>query len=365
MMLADLGASVVRVDRPAGATTLVAPRLALTNRGKSSIVVDLKQAAGTEIVRTLIRSADILVEGYRPGTAERMGLGPQDCLALNPALVYGRMTGWGQDGPLSKRAGHDINYTALSGALFGIGPADQPLPALNLLGDFGGGGMLLTVGVLAALVHARSTGQGQVIDAAMVDGAAVLATGLFGLLAAGSWTDERQANTFDGSRPYYTTYRTSDGGHIAVGALENQFWRQFLDSVGLLGQIDPERQDDPSTWPETRSVIAARIAERTREEWDQILSLRDTCASAVLPLSVAPDHPHHQARGSFVAIDGVRQPRPAPRFDKTPTEVPTPPPLPGMHTRDVLRAVGYSDEAITEFLARSVVCTASSDRVSS
>jgi alpha-methylacyl-CoA racemase len=361
MVLADLGATVVRVERPSGATRLVDPRLALTNRGKSSIVIDLKSDAGRDVALRLVRSADVLIEGYRPGAAERMGLGPDVCLDLRPTLVYGRMTGWGQDGPLADRAGHDINYTALAGALFGIGPAEQPLPALNLLGDFGGGGMLLAVGVLAALLHARITGSGQVVDAAMVDGVALLATGLFGLSAAGLWDDRRQGNMFDGSRPFYTTYLTKDGGHISVGAIENQFWREFLRVADLQSDVDPDRQNDPTTWPDTHAIVAARIAERTRDEWDRLFARADTCATAVLPLSAAPEHAHHRARETFVEIDGVRQPSPAPRFSASPTATPAPPQPPGADTTDVLRDVGYSTTEIDQFLAGGVVYASSNE----
>jgi alpha-methylacyl-CoA racemase len=354
MVLADLGARVTRIDRPAGREPLVAPELALTNRGKASIALDLKQQRGRTVALRLIRSADVLIEGYRPGVAERMGLGPDACLQASPALVYGRVTGWGQEGELAQRAGHDINYTALSGALFGIGPADRPLPALNLLGDFGGGGMLLAVGILAALTHARRTGQGQVVDAAMVDGASLLTTGLYGLAAAGTWHDRRQANMFDGSRPYYTTYRTSDGGHIAVGALEREFWRAFLEATGLSETIDAECQNEPATWERTYLVVAGRIAERTVAEWSAILTASDTCATPVLPLSQAPDHPHHRSRQSFVAIAGVVQPRPAPRFAATPTTVPSAPPRPGADTIAILEAAGYDDKTIAELTATGV-----------
>jgi alpha-methylacyl-CoA racemase len=354
MVLADLGARVIRVDRPVAREPLVAPELALTNRGKLSIALDLKQEAGRDVALTLIRSADVLIEGYRPGAAERMGLGPGVCLQIRPDLVYGRMTGWGQDGELAQRAGHDINYTALAGALYGIGPADQPLPALNLLGDFGGGGMLLAVGVLAAIISARLTGRGQVVDAAMVDGVSLLTTGLYGLAAAGTWHDRRQDNMFDGSRPYYTTYETSDGGHIAVGAIERQFWRAFLDATGLTDRVDAEAQNDPATWERTHRIVAGRMAERSLEEWSALLTASDTCATPVLPLSHAPGHPHNRSRDSFVEIAGVVQPRPAPRFAATPTAVPSPPPRPGADTIVILESAGYPNEAITELLAAGV-----------
>jgi alpha-methylacyl-CoA racemase len=354
MVLADLGARVIRIDRPAGPEPLVAPELALTNRGKVSIVLDLKQPRGRQVALRLIRSADVLIEGYRPGVTERMGLGPDDCLRVNAALVYGRMTGWGQEGELAQRPGHDINYTALSGALFGIGPAERPLPALNLLGDFGGGGMLLAFGVLAAVISARRTGRGQVVDAAMVDGVSLLATGLHGLAAAGSWHDQRQVNMFDGSRPYYTTYQTSDGGHLAVGALEPKFWRVFLTAVGLADTIDAGHQDDPATWERTRRAVAGRIAERTLAEWTTLLASVDACATPVLPLTQAPGHPHHRSRDSFVEIAGVTQPRPAPRFAATPTSVPSPPPRPGADTAGVLREAGYDERAIAELIASGV-----------
>jgi alpha-methylacyl-CoA racemase len=343
MLLADLGADVVRVDRP-GESAFPGgdARHDLPGRGKRSIAIDLKRARGAELVRALAANGDVLIEGFRPGVAERLGIGPADCHAVNPRLVYGRMTGWGQDGPLAPTAGHDITYLALSGVLHAIGPAGgPPVPPLNLLGDYGGGGMLLAAGVLAALWSAQRTGAGQVVDAAIVDGAALLASQLYGLLHSGFWRDERGANLLDGGAPFYGVYETADGRHLAVGPLETKFYAEFADRLGLDPAQVPD-QYDVAEWPRLRAAIAARLATRTRDEWLAVFDGRDACVAPVLSLREAaghdgPGHPHLAARGTFVDAHGVRQPAPAPRFDATPAGPPRlPPPHPGEHTREIL-----------------------------
>ncbi len=337
MLLADLGADVVRVDRPGGAPLGIDPAHDITNRNKRSVVVDLKSEAGPGLVVELARRADILIEGYRPGVAERLGVGPDTCLAANPRLVYGRMTGWGQQGPLAHSAGHDIGYIATVGTLGMIGPADGPpsVPA-NLLGDYAGGSLYLVVGVLAALHHARSTGTGQVVDAAIVDGTAHLGAMIWGMLGAGAWQDRRGANLLDGGCPYYGVYQTSDGGHMAVGALERPFYAEFAALLGL-GEDAPDR-DDPSRWGELRERVAERFRSRTRQEWTEVFEGRDACVAPVLSLREAPRHPHLAARGTFaVDAEGRPQPAPAPRFSATPGALRLPPAVPGAHTAQVAR----------------------------
>ncbi|MFJ1752822.1 CaiB/BaiF CoA transferase family protein [Kitasatospora sp. NPDC088134] len=336
MLLADLGADVVRVDRPGGQTLGPAPEQDLTNRNKRSVLVDLKSAEGPGLVLELAARADLLIEGYRPGVAERLGVGPADCLACNPALVYGRMTGWGQDGPLAARAGHDVTYLATSGLLGLIGAPDGPpaIPA-NLLGDYAGGSLYLVVGLLAALHHARATGTGQVVDAAIVDGAAHLSTLLWGLLGAGLWQDRRGVNLLDGGAPWYGTFATSDGRWMAVGPLEPQFYAEFARLLDL-GADAPE-QYDLARWPELRERIAARFATRTQAEWTELFTAHDACVAPVLTLRQAAEHPHLTARGSYTVQDGTPQPGTAPRFSATPAALRTPPPAPGAHTAEVAR----------------------------
>jgi alpha-methylacyl-CoA racemase len=338
MLLADLGADVVRVDRPGGSGLGVDPAHDLTNRGKRSVLVDLKDTAGPGTVLDLVTRADILIEGYRPGVAERLGVGPDVCLARNPRLVYGRMTGWGQDGPLAATAGHDIDYIAVTGALAMTGPADRPPAApANLLGDYGGGSLYLVTGVLAALHHARAHGAGQVVDAAIVDGTAHLTTMIHALRAAGAWQDRREANTLDGGAPFYGVYETADGRHMAVGALEQRFYDQFTALLGLSAQ-DAERRADPAEWPRLRAAVAARFRTRTREEWTGVFTGTDACVAPVLSLAEAPGHPHLAARGTFTTTEaGTVQPAPAPRFSVTPAAVRRPPAIPGEHTAEVAR----------------------------
>jgi alpha-methylacyl-CoA racemase len=343
MLLADLGAEVVRVDRPGGGVLPFDPRFDLHNRGKRSLLIDLKRPRGVELLRDLAARADVLIEGFRPGVAERLGIGPRDLHEINPRLVYGRMTGWGQDGPLASTAGHDITYLAVSGVLHAIGPAGgPPVPPVNLLGDYGGGGMLLAVGVLAAVWQAERTGVGQVVDAAIVDGAALLATQLHGLLHSGAWRDARQANLLDGGAPHYGVYQTADGEYLAVGPLEPRFYAEFVAILGGLGEDAPDPYD-VAGWPRLRALIAERLASRTRDEWLSLFDGTDACVAPVLPLGAAPDHPQLASRGVFMDIDGVRQPAPAPRFSGTPTGKPTPPAQPGQHTREVLAEWGIAD----------------------
>ncbi|MEU2628020.1 CaiB/BaiF CoA-transferase family protein [Kitasatospora sp. NPDC007106] len=337
MLLADLGADVVRVDRPGPPPLGPAPALDLTNRNKRSVLVDLKAPDGPAAVLDLVARADLLIEGYRPGVAERLGVGPAHCLARNPALVYGRMTGWGQDGPLADRAGHDIGYIATAGVLGLVAgePGGPPGVPANLLGDYAGGSLYLAVGLLAALHHARTTGTGQVVDAAIVDGSAHLTSMLWGLKAAGHWHDTRGANLLDGGAPYYALYRTADGGHMAVGALEPQFYAEFARLLGL--GADAPGQHDLARWPELRTLIADRFATRTRADWTAVFEGTDACTAPVLTLDEAADHPQLKARGTYAEQDGVVQPAPAPRFSATPGALRRPPALPGAHTAEVAR----------------------------
>ena len=350
MILADLGAEVIRVDR-AGAVRggdPAAPPADVLGRNRRSIGVDLKNPDGVEAVLRLVAQADALIEGFRPGVCERLGIGPAECHARNPKLVYGRVTGWGQDGPLAERAGHDINYIALSGTLGMIGRKDQPpLPPINLLGDFGGGGMLLAVGVLAALLDAQRTGEGQVVDAAMVDGAALLASMMYGFKAMGLWDGGRGANMLDTGAHFYDVYETADSKFVSVGAIEPHFYGELLDGLGLDAESMPD-QHDANRWDESRAIFAARIAEKTRAEWEERFEGSDACFAPVLEPSEAPSHQHNVARQAFVEIAGVVQPAPAPHFDRTPTSLPTPPAHAGQHTDEVLSSWGFSAAEISE-----------------
>ncbi|MGW7065363.1 CaiB/BaiF CoA transferase family protein [Streptomyces sp. NPDC054855] len=336
MLLADLGADVVRVDRPGGGGLAINPEYDVTNRNKRSVIVDLKAADGADRVLDLVDRADVLIEGYRPGVAERLGVGPDACHARNPKLVYGRMTGWGQEGPLAQRAGHDIAYIAITGTLGMIGnPGEPPTVPANLVGDYAGGSLYLVVGILAALHHARATGAGQVVDAAIVDGTAHLTSMIHGMLAAGGWQDRRGANLLDGGCPFYGNYETADGGHMAVGALEQQFYDEFIALLGLTGEA-PAR-GDLARWGELRDAVAARFKSRTREEWTAVFEGSDACVAPVLSLREAPAHPHLAARGTFVDHGGITQPAPAPRFSTTPTDIRSGPAQPGADTEAVAR----------------------------
>jgi alpha-methylacyl-CoA racemase len=319
MILADLGAEVVRVDRPAAGDQDLPhrARFDVLGRGKRSVALDLKSPAGVTAVLDLVAGADALIEGFRPGVTERLGLGPAQCLARNPRLVYGRMTGWGQDGPLASQAGHDIAYIAVTGALHAVGEAGGPpqIP-INLLGDFGGGGTYLVIGVLAALLAVRNGAPGQVVDAAIVDGTAHLLAMTHGMLASGGWADERGVNLLDGGAPFYSVYGTADGRHMAVGALESKFYAEFIARLGL--DEDPARQHDRRGWEALRARIAAVFAARTQAEWTEIFAASDACVAPVLGLREAAEHPHIAARGTLVDSGGVLQPAPAPRFSVTP-----------------------------------------------
>jgi alpha-methylacyl-CoA racemase len=318
MLLSDLGAEVLRIARPNNPMKAFGTVL---DRGRITLTLDLKQSDSVEICRTLSRSADVLIEGFRPGVMEKLGLGPDTLLADNPKLVYGRMTGWGQHGPNAHTAGHDINYIALSGALHSIGTESKPVPPLNLIGDFGGGALYLAMGVLAALVNARSTGVGQVIDCAMTDGAASLMSMMFGLRSIGQWDDaQRQGNVLDGGAPYYDTYRCADGKWICIGALEPQFFATLIDKLGIAANEFPDHTDR-RCWPALRARFEQIFASRTQAEWCQLLGSTDACFAPVLSMSEAVEHPHNVARGTFVAADGVVQPAPAPRFSRTPAAI--------------------------------------------
>ena len=357
MMLADMGAEVLRVDRPAAADIGVPsdPRFQLLNRGRRSIAIDLKSAAGVGIARDLVAGADVLVEGFRPGVTERMGLGPEDCAALNPRLVYGRMTGWGQTGPLAQSAAHDINYIALTGALDSIGPRNgEPVPPLNLLGDFAGGALYLAFGIVCALLEARGSGRGQVVDAAIVDGTAHLMTAVFGMMARQDWSRERGGNLLSGGRPWYGVYRTGDNQYITLGAVEERFYAELLHKTGLENAACAARQD-PSNWPRLAERLRQVIGERSRAEWVAMLEGSDACFAPVLTVDEAPLHPHMQAREVFVAVDGVLQPAPAPRFGRSRPAIRRPPPLPGQHSREVLVERGYPAAQIANWFAAGVV----------
>ncbi len=348
MMLSDMGAEVLRVDR-AQLVSLGAPKgrsADVLGRGRRSLGVDLKHPQGVETVLRLVEQADVLTEGFRPGVTERLGLGPDVCLERNPRLIYGRMTGWGQDGPLAQAAGHDINYIALAGALHPIGrQGEAPVPPLNLVGDFGGGGMLLAFGILAALVERGRSGQGQVVDTAMVDGAAILMAIFHGMRAIGLWHDERGVNLLDGGAHFYDTYETADKKYVSIGSIEPKFYAELLRLTELEGE-DLPHQLARDHWPELKERVAKVIKTKTRDEWCDIMEGSDVCFAPVLSLDEAPLHPHNQARGTFVEVEGVVQAAPAPRFSRTPPEIARPPAYAGQHTDEVLGDYGFSSEEI-------------------
>lgn len=331
MVLSDLGADVVRIDRTGG--SMQAPG-DVTARGRRSIALDLKDPASIETCLQLIERADALIEGFRPGVMERLGLGPEVALGRNPRLVYGRMTGWGQEGPLAQAAGHDINYIAITGALHALGPKEQPLPPLNLVGDFGGGSLYLALGLLAGILHARSSGQGQVVDAAVCDGAASLMTMFYGFMSTGYWTDARASNLIDGGAHFYRTYECADGRFISVGPIEPHFCKVLLVQAGMDTAMLADHRDR-STWPGHSETLAALFKTRSRDEWCAVLEGTDACFAPVLSIAEAPAHPHNVARQSYVEVDGVVQPAPAPRFSVTPGMVQGPPPEVGAHTAQV------------------------------
>jgi alpha-methylacyl-CoA racemase len=357
MLLAELGADVVRIDRPGAASLIVDPEKDALNRSRPSVAVDLKSPGGRDVLLRLLDDADVLVEGLRPGVLERLGVGPDEALARNPRLVFARMTGWGQEGPLAERAGHDINYLGLTGALHAIGTADKPAVPLNIGADFGGGSMFLLVGILAALFERGTSGRGQVVDAAMVDGASSLVTMIYGMLGAGLWQDRRAANLLDGGAPFYDTYACADGRHVAVGALEPQFYVAFLEGLGLTGAL-PGGQYDLAHWPEHRRRFAEAFATRTRDEWADAFAGTDACVTPVLGLREAPVHPHLAARGTFVEQDGASLPGPAPRFSRTPGAVRGPARRPGADTTAVLTDWGFTADEVRALLTSGAVAEA-------
>jgi alpha-methylacyl-CoA racemase len=359
MLLGDLGADVIRVDPLAGVRGVGGPRPIdyTVRRSQRSLAADMKDPRGRDLVYRLAADADGFVDVYRPGVAERLGIGPEALRKRNPRLVYARMTGYGQDGPLAGHAGHDINYIALTGALHGIGTAESPIPPLNLVGDYGGGGMLLAVGLLSAILEARESGEGQVLDVAMVDGVATLLAPYFGMVPAGTWRDRRHDNLLDGAAHFYGVYATADGRHIAVGAMEPKFYAELCDRLGV---NVPHDDDEPAAWAAHRTVLAARFAEKSRDEWEQLLNSPGSCATPVLSLAEAPRHPHLVARETFVEVDGIAQPAPAPRFSRTRPATPSSPSLPGDHTRVLLREMGLDVDTIAELIDAGVVAQSSS-----
>ena len=340
-ILADLGADVIRVERPGGALSPGTRDSDLLTRGRPSVAMDLKRPEAVTAVLALVEKADVLLEGMRPGAAERLGLGPDECLARNARLVYGRMTGWGQTGPLAQTAGHDLNYISVAGALHGLGQdTDRPHFPTNLLGDFGGGSTYLVIGLLAALLEARVSGEGQVVDAAIVDGTAHLSAMSAGMLASGFARERRATNLLDGGAPFYDVYETADGRHVSVGALEPQFYAVLVERLGL---SDVPDRDDLAGWPALREAFAARFKERTQAEWTEVFDGTDACVAPVLPLTEAAEHPHLRARETYVDRGGVRQPAPAPRFSRTEATLTTGPSAPGGQTREALTAWGIDD----------------------
>lgn len=357
MLLADLGATVIRIERqaPTGLGVPRPPKFNLLNRNRHSASFDLKSKEGIDATLELIEQADALIEGFRPGTMERLGLGPDVCLARNPKLVYGRMTGWGQEGPLAKIAGHDMNYLGLTGALAAIGRKGQlPSPPLNLVADYGGGALYLAFGVVSAILSARQTGEGQVVDTAMVDGAASLMLSAYGLHAAGLYSDKRGDNILDSGAPWYDVYECADGGLLAVAPIEQKFRDEFYQILGI-DRASLGDDDDKANWPAVREVLTAKIREKTRAEWEKAFEGSDACVSPVLNMAEAPTHPHIAARGTFIEIDGVSQPGPAPRFSRTVPAKPTGPELPGAGTEAALAEWGFSAERIADMKARGVV----------
>ena len=347
MMLADMGADVIRVDR-AGAVPASPPAGVgdLLTRSRKSIGVDLKHADGVSLLLDLVEKADVIMEGFRPGVMERLGLGPDVCLGRNPGIIYGRMTGWGQEGPMAQAAGHDIDYIALSGALHSIGRAGEaPVPPLNLVGDFGGGGMLLAFGIVAALVERSKSGKGQVVDAAMVDGASVLMTMFYSMRAAEAFSDDRGTNLLDTGAHFYNTYETSDGKWVALGAIEPQFYAELLERTGLKNEELP-RQMDRAQWPAMQTRLAAMFKTKTRAQWCDLLEGSDACFAPVLTLDEAIAHPHNAHRSTFVEVEGVPQPAPAPRFSRTPPVISNGPAYPGEHTAEALKAWGVAESAV-------------------
>ncbi|NIO03827.1 MAG: CoA transferase [Proteobacteria bacterium] len=357
MLLSDMGAEVLRVDRirPSGLGLAIPPRFDLLNRGRRSVAIDLKKKEGLKIALRLVEQADVLIEGFRPGVAERLGIGPEDCFARNPELIYGRVSGWGQEGPLAHAAGHDINYIALVGALHAIGRAGEtPVPPLNLVADYGGGALYLAFGIVCGLLEASKSGQGQIVDAAMVDAVASLMTVFYGLQTMGIWTDRRGENILDGGAHFYDVYETADGKYISIGAIEPKFYAELLHLTGLDGE-DLPHQMDRTKWPEMHKRLRAVFKNKTRNEWCSIMEGTDVCFAPVLSIEEAPNHRHNKTRGTFVEIDGQIQPAPAPRFGRTKPEIQGPPPEPGQHTDEALADWGFAEEEIKKLRKAGVV----------
>jgi alpha-methylacyl-CoA racemase len=360
MLLADMGADVVRVDRTeaSGLGVPMDKRYDINGRNRRSVALDLKSPAGRDAVKRLITGADILIEGFRPGVAERLGLGPADCHALNPRLVYGRMTGFGQSGPMAQAAGHDLNYIALTGALHAIGPAGgKPVPPLNLVGDYGGGALYLAMGLLAALHERTQSGRGQVVDAAMVDGAASLASIFYGMTASGRWNEQRGNNLLDGGAPFYDTYETADGKYVSIGALEPKFFAEMAERIGLDARFI-KGQNDRKLWPEMRAEMTRLLRGKSRDQWCQLLEGSDACFAPVLSIAEAPNHPHAKARQAFIDVDGVVQPGPAPRFDRSTPGPVCAAPATGAHTDEVLAEAGFSADEISALHAAGAAARA-------
>ncbi len=357
MLLADLGAEVIRVDRLTAVDLGIDQdrQFNVLNRSRPSVSVDLKAPEGVEVVLRLIENADALIEGFRPGVMEKLGLGPDVCLHRNPRLVFGRMTGWGQDGPLATVAGHDINYIAISGALHSIGNAGgPPVPPLNLVGDFGGGALYLAFGICAALLEARNSGHGQVVDASMVDGASSLMAAVYGMHGSGMWSDERGTNILDTGAHFYGTYECADGNYVSIGSIEGKFHDELVEKLGL-HDADLADRNDPAAWPGHKAKLVELFRQKTRDEWCQIMEGSDICFAPVLNLREAPHHPHNVARGTFIEVDGVVQPAPAPRFSRTPGQVQSPPAARGEDTHPALAKWGFSDEELAKLAAAEVI----------
>jgi len=358
MMLSDMGAEVIRVDRltASGLGIPMPKKFNFLGRGRKSIAVDLKNPEGIEALLELIDKADVVIEGFRPGVMERLGMGPEVCLERNPKLVYGRVTGWGQEGPLSKSAGHDLNYIALSGALHAIGRSNDepPTPPLNLVGDFGGGTMFIVVGILAALLEVKKSGKGQVVDAGMVDGALSLMTSIYGMHAGGAQSDERGSNILDSGAHFYNTYETRDSKYVSIGSIETKFYAMLLDKMG----IDPDSlppQMECESWPAMKEKFKEIFLTKTRDEWCALMENTDICFAPVLSLSEAPDYAHNRERGSFVDVDGVMHPAPAPRFSATPSSIKSPTPVTGVHTDEVLADWGISADKVAALKASGAI----------
>ena len=353
MMLSDMGAEVIRVDRLAHKGS--GHKANVLNRGRRSIAIDLKNSQGVDTVKKLIDQADVVIEGFRPGVMERLGLGPEECLERNPRLVFGRMTGWGQHGPLAHAAGHDINYISIGGALGAMGHPDRPpSPPLNLVGDFGGGAMYLLAGVLAALVERASSNKGQVIDAAMTDGTASLLTPFYGMMAMGMWTTQRSDNRLDGGAHYYGSYTCSDGKHISIGSIEPQFYALLLELCGI---DDPEflKQNEKESWASLRQKLEELFATKTQAQWCELLEGTDVCFAPVLNLAEAPQHPHNEARASFVDFEGVTQPAPAPRFSRSQSSIQSAAAIAGEHSEEILKDWGFDDHTIAELARENAI----------